>query len=377
MSSIIIDGHEVDQATIWPLSPFYERAPRALVWPPVAPAIVQPAAGPTFGEAMDHFYREVVKVHRTPKGIANVDSLLHAHLYPAWGEMPLQYVSKQTIKALLHEVGTTRPVKYRDRTDGRRGRANSIFSVLKSFFRWASDEDNGHPYLEHNPMSSLRQPFPTGERDRILNADELRLFWIATAIEREPFGSIARLLLLTGQRRSEIADMERWQIDRRAQTLTLPIRMTKSQRAHVVPLSDLAVTVLDQVPRRAGVMTMFDLKADRPNSKSRCFWHANELIRKRMLELRRAEIAATGGDPDDAYIPHWVFHDLRRTASTVMCQLGHPLHVVDRILNHGASGTGTGRTLNAVCSVYVRYEYLDERRAALADLGAYVEKLVQ
>jgi hypothetical protein len=56
----------------------------------------------------------------------------------------------------------------------------------------------------------------------------------------------------------------------------------------------------------------------------------------------------------------WVFHDLRRTASTVMAQLKVPPHVVEKITNH--SGTGVAGPMG---KIYQRYDYLEERRAAL------------
>ena len=69
-------------------------------------------------------------------------------------------------------------------------------------------------------------------------------------------------------------------------------------------------------------------------------------------------------------IPPWVLHDLRRTAATGMARLNFPPHVVDKVLNH-ISGT-----IRGVAAVYNRFEYLDERRAALEAWGQYVEKLV-
>lgn len=376
--SLVINAKEIDQPAIWSISPYYDRDHLVQLRSPVSPAIPiigRPAAATTFREAMDRFMKENVRVRRTPKGIAAVERVLSGHLYPRWADLPLYLITKQTVRSLLHDIGTSRPAVYRDRTDGRQGRANSIFWVLRAFFKWASDENNGHPYLDANPLIGLKQPFRTGERDRVLNADEIRLFWIATGTEKEPFASIARLLLLTGQRRSEIAEMQRWQIDWRGQTLTLPIRMTKSQRAHVVPLSDLAMKVLDAVPRRAGEMMLFGRDGDRLHSSS-SFCGANQRIEQRMLELRRQEIVETGGDLDDAHTPHWVFHDLRRTAMTVMCELGHSLPVVDKILNHGPAGGGVGRTINSVARVYCKYEFMPERRAALQDLAAHVGALV-
>jgi integrase len=75
-----------------------------------------------------------------------------------------------------------------------------------------------------------------------------------------------------------------------------------------------------------------------------------------------------GGDCE--LIPHWNLHDLRRTAATGMARLNFPPHVVDKVLNH-VSGT-----IRGVAAVYNRFEYLEERRAALEAWGRYVENLV-
>jgi hypothetical protein len=59
-----------------------------------------------------------------------------------------------------------------------------------------------------------------------------------------------------------------------------------------------------------------------------------------------------------------------------MCQRGVPIEIVDRVMNHANGKSGTGRTINSVTRIYVRHEFLEERRAALQDLGQYVRKLV-
>jgi integrase len=66
----------------------------------------------------------------------------------------------------------------------------------------------------------------------------------------------------------------------------------------------------------------------------------------------------------------WRLHDLRRTAASGMAQLGHPPHVVSRILNHSPGA------IQGITSVYVRYSYAKERRAALADWGREIERIV-
>src|SRR5207302_8112028 len=69
-------------------------------------------------------------------------------------------------------------------------------------------------------------------------------------------------------------------------------------------------------------------------------------------------------------VEDWVLHDLRRTATTGMARLGIAPHVADRVLNHQAG------TIRGVAAVYNRFEYLDERRAALEAWGRYIEGLI-
>ena len=66
-----------------------------------------------------------------------------------------------------------------------------------------------------------------------------------------------------------------------------------------------------------------------------------------------------------------MLHDLRRTATTGMARLGIAPHVVDKVLNH------TAGTISGVAAVYNRFEYLDERKAALEAWGRFVETLVR
>ena len=86
---------------------------------------------------------------------------------------------------------------------GREGRANSTFTFLHQFFGWCADEEGGD-LLDTDPCSGVHTPYRYRERERVLSADEIKYFWIAAG-EMGQIGTIARLLLLTAQRRGEIA----------------------------------------------------------------------------------------------------------------------------------------------------------------------------
>jgi hypothetical protein len=85
-----------------------------------------------------------------------------------------------------------------------------------------------------------------------------------------------------------------------------------------------------------------------------------------MLKAKQAELRTHKG----VTIPGWTLHDLRRTAATGMARLNFPPHVVDKVLNH-VSGT-----IRGVAAIYNRFEYIEERRAALETWGSYVGDLV-
>ena len=84
----------------------------------------------------------------------------------------------------------------------------------------------------------------------------------------------------------------------------------------------------------------------------------------------RKAVGIPANRPLPVEIPDWRLHDLRRTATTGMARLNFPPHIVDKVLNH-VSGT-----IRGVAAVYNRFEYLEERRAALEAWGRYVWNLV-
>jgi integrase len=69
-------------------------------------------------------------------------------------------------------------------------------------------------------------------------------------------------------------------------------------------------------------------------------------------------------------VPEWRPHDLRRTAATTMAELGIAQEVTEKVLNH------SGGKISGVGAVYNRFEYLDDRKAALDALGRFIEKLI-
>jgi integrase len=103
------------------------------------------------------------------------------------------------------------------------------------------------------------------------------------------------------------------------------------------------------------------------------FSHAKARLHAPMLAAERERLRAAGRtrEADELMLQSFTLHDLRRTATTGMARLGTPPHIADRILNHQAG------TIRGVATVYNRFEYLEERKAALEPWGRHVEALVR
>ena len=179
--------------------------------------------------------------------------------------------------------------------------------------------------------------------------DEIRRFWAAT----EPraavvaWGGLLRLLLLTAQRRSETAGMRWSEIDLDERIWEIPASRAKNAKRHIVHLSELAMAELERLPRRGDLV-----------------FSANGRTAASGFSRAKRNLDAAMGVDD------WVVHDLRRTATSGMARLGIAPHVADKILNH------TAGTITGVARVYNRFEYLDERKAALESWSRFVAGLV-
>ena len=165
----------------------------------------------------------------------------------------------------------------------------------------------------------------------MLSLEELRRVWDAAG-ELGAFGAIVRLLILTGQRRDEIAELEWREVDLAAAMISLPGARTKNGKPHVVPLARQAVAILEALEHRHGDRVFAAQTWDQIEGQAR---------------------------RDGAAREPWVLHDLRRSAVTRMAELGIAPHVVEAVVNH-VSGHKAG-----VAGVYNKATYAAEKRAAL------------
>jgi integrase len=312
----------------------------------------------TFAKAAERFLREhVERNERAPKYAAEIRRILEHDVLPRWAERPLREITKRDVNDLLDAKAERRERKRKGFKGGAAVQANRVLILLRTLFRWAVDKD----LILDDPIKGVRKPVKERARDRALSDDEIRLFWQACEKMGWPFGPLFWLLLLTMQRRDEVGGMRWSEIDLNNRTWTIPRDRAKSNRAHIVQLSMLAIEVIEALPHTGDIV--FSAAGATPVSG---FSRAKDWLDRLMTAQLRDET----GDPETT-LAAWILHDLRRTAATGMAGLGIAPHVVDKILNHSAG------TIRGVAAVYNRFQYIEDRKAALEAWGRYVEALVR
>jgi integrase len=220
--------------------------------------------------------------------------------------------------------------------------ANRARTNLSAMFSWAMRRG----LHDSNPVA-VTEARPERSRDRVLTDEELVAIW--NTVGNGEFGQAVKLLILTGQRESEIGGLGWSEVDFERGVISLPAERTKNGRAHEIPMS----------PAVAGILQV------RSRGRERVFGSTDKGFQgwgKAKCQLDQT-LATKLGKP----LPRWVIHDLRRTAATRMIDLGEQPHVVEAILNH-VSGHKAG-----VAGIYNRSLYKAEKAKAL---GVWAEHIL-
>ncbi|MFL0671011.1 MAG: tyrosine-type recombinase/integrase [Erythrobacter sp.] len=269
----------------------------------------------------------------------SAQSTINNVFIPSWGNRP------------VHEITRADIVKVLDEYSDRPARRKEIHSLLRKLFNWATDRQD----IEVSPLAGMKAPKAVPSRRRVLSDEEIVALWRATENSGWPWGPFVRMLILTMQRRQEVAEMDWSEIDLDARRWTLPADRAKNDQEHVIPLTSLALAELQLLgPKRKGLV--FTTTGTTPVSG---FFKGRAALHKDMIAYLKAKQIEDGGDPDQVEVPNWRLHDIRRTGATHLQSLRVPVEVTESVLNH-ISGTRAG-----VAGIYNRYKYDDEKRTAL------------
>ena len=276
-------------------------------------------------EAIAAFLRECARKNK-PKTLMDYRRLLERHF--AFGRKSVGDVRPRDIVRRLDALS---------RVPGERRYA---FAVGRAFYRWCVAQH----LIERSPMEGMRPPAVGCPRDRVLSDEELARVYRTALTAKTLFHTIVAFLVLTGQRRNEIASL-RWDyLDEDNKLITLPPEVTKNGRTHTFPYHTLPLP-----PRCSEYLFPARTGTGHYNGWSRS---------KRAFD-------------QECGVHGWTLHDLRRTFSSGMAALGVQQVVVEKLLNHVSGGVQS-----PIAQVYNRHRYLNEMGDAILRWENHLSSLI-
>jgi integrase len=244
-----------------------------------------------------------------------------------WGPRPITDILPEEVAAAIRAI-VKRGAPYQ---------AHNALGYIRRLFNWAIGT---HEFgIDESPVERLKPKDLIGKResrDRVLTDDELRAVWKAADGLGYPYGPLFRLLILSGQREREVADMRWTEIDLPNCLWAIPATRMKGGRAHQIPLAPAAVALLELVPEfTKGDCVFTTTDGEKPVNG----------FAKAKVRIDKAS-GVTG----------WVIHDLRRTVRTHLSALPVQDLVRELVIAHAKPG---------LHKVYDLHAYQDEKRRCL------------
>ncbi len=274
-----------------------------------------------FTGAKDRFLADA-ESRTKPRTVSEYRRLLNRHFSY---DKSLHEITRQDIMRVVEGLRPT-PVE-----------ARAAFVAVRTMMNWC----HKHGLIDTSPVPRLS--FSTQARTRVLTDNELKIVWRRAEAYGYPYGRIVQLLILTGQRRGEIASLRRSWMD--GNTIVFPAGFTKNKREHRMPMGPMVEEVISALPSDTDLLFPSRLSDSDP-------WNGWSKA-KRMFD-KPLQMAP------------YTLHDLRRTFSTNLAKLSVPIHVAEKLLNH-VSGTVSG-----IAAVYNRYSYDEEMKEAIFAYEEYL-----
>jgi integrase len=293
---------------------------------------------PTFSALAE----EYIKRHASQKKSGHEDiRIIKRDLLGPWGNLPAKEIRRRDVIRLIDEI--------KDR--GAPIMANRTLAVIRRVYNFGIARD----IVDHNPTTLVRAPGKETRRERALRAEEIKQLWERLDGMQEAGALVIaamKLVLLLGQRSGEILGTEWSEVDFESAMWEIPSSKTKNARPHRVPLSPMALKILDSLPRQGSYV--FPSRAGASIDESR--------------PMKSGALAhAIRRNRDMLGLEEFCPHDLRRTCASFLASLGVERFIISRILNH---------TERNVTAIYDRYSYDKEKRQALVMWAAKLEEIV-
>lgn len=273
--------------------------------------------------------------------------IFERYVYPRLGSGKIDDIRRSDIVNLL------------DRIEDQSGpvQAHAVLAAIRKLFNWHAKRSDVFRSPIVRGMSPALAP-KLRARERKLDDHELQAVWRAAEGLQTPYGYLCRFLLLTAARLREGAHMARGEVSADGREWTIPAKRSKSKQPCLLPLSQAAQNLLAQVPS-IGRTWVFTYNGAKPVNS---FNKGKATLDARVLEVLREH------DPDAKQLPRWTWHDLRRTARSLMSRAGVPSRHAEMALGHAVAG---------VESTYDRHDYLPEMRAAFEALAGLIDRILK
>ena len=309
-----------------------------------------PPVSATITYILDDFIARHVRNSKQPLRKRTADeyeSAFNRLVKPRIGRMSVYEVRRSHIIKMLDEIEEANGPVMADRT----------LAYLRKAFNWYATRDDQFSVPVVRGMARVKPK--ERARTRVLSDEEIRIIWPALG-EAGTFGAIVKTLLLTAQRRDEVAHMSRKEIDEHG-IWTIPGERYKTKKPNHVPLSKAALALIDGMPKLEDCDLVFPSQVNTPFSG---FGKSKVALDRAVLKAlqKRAKKGAKVHP-----LPNWTLHDLRRTAKTLMVRAGVRPDISERVLGHIIAG---------VEGTYDRHSYADEKRDALEKLAQMIERIL-
>lgn len=305
---------------------------------------------PTVKQLSEKYIEQYAK--RRKRSWKNDQAMLARSVIPRIGHLKVTDVRRRDIISMIEQIAVKAPIM-----------ANRVLEVTRKMYNWAVERE----IVETSPCWRVSRPSPENQRDRVLSPSEIRQLWTTLNLGHEdiakltgdapgiwvskPVRNAFKLLLVTVQRRAEVAYAAKSEFDLEERVWTIPATRSKNGKSHRVPLSGLAIEIIEELIQLAG---------DSPWLIPSPYGNGEEPIDADALSRAVARLRK------HMNTEHFHVHDLRRTAASHMASLGVQRTIIKKILNH------TDRDITAV---YDRYGYDAEKRAALEAWAKHLQEM--
>jgi len=307
------------------------------------PSPLSSAATPTNKHSVEFLAHEFLERHVKPNRRCPeyVERILSRDVLPAWEGRDARTITPREVIELLDGIVAR----------GSGVMANRTASLLAQMFKFGIHR----AIIENSPVMLLYRPGGREKpRARAFSEQELKAFLqnLDDACRFQRLPHVLRLLLLTLQRRSELALAEWREFDFKQKTWTIPDAHTKAGKGHVLPLTGWAIEELLKL-KAMGNGARFVL----PGADGATPADPKYITRSVARCLKRFKKHGVA-----AFTPH----DLRRTGRTGLARLGIKVDIAERVLNHARE---------RIEATYDVHDYIEEKRAALEKWAKYLKDL--